>query len=272
MYLLKEYQREQRHRNLRPESIRRRSDDLRSFARFLGDTDLMDATHVHVEAWLATRGKAPRTRYNLISSVSCFYQWAMRVELADHDPTARVTRPRLRRYLPRPILDADLAYAIRVAPPKMRAWLSLMAYSGLRCQEVAGVHAADLLWHLDPPMLLVSQAKGGNERTVPLSSDAEAALRAYGVPRHGPVFVRPSGRPFSPAYVSRETSVYLANLGIDATAHQLRHWFATKVYVATLDIRATQELLGHASPTTTAIYTAFAASSATGVVRTLSVN
>jgi integrase len=58
--------------------------------------------------------------------------------------------------------------------------------------------------------------------------------------------------------MSREIREFLGNLGIDATAHQLRHWFGTNIYAASRDIRLTQELMGHASPITTAGYVAWA--------------
>lgn len=269
--LLRGYELDQRRRALRPNTIRRRMDDLRSYARYI-DVPILEATAPDIEAWLATRGKEPRTRASLVSCVSCFYQWAIREEFADRDPTTRVPRPKLRRYLPRPISDDDLSVALKMATPTMRAWLALMAYAGLRCQEVAGIDVGHLMWHTDPPLLLVAEAKGGNERTVPLALEAELAIRNLGVPRSGHLFRKPNGNPFTPANVSRLTSVYLTDVGIDATAHQLRHWFGSRVYGQTLDLRATQELMGHASPTTTAIYTAFATGAATAVVRSLSVS
>lgn len=270
MELLRGYELDQRRRALRPNTVRRRMDELRAFARSL-DLPILEADPRHVEAWLATRGQAPRTRANLVSCVSCFYQWAQREEYTDRDPTSRVPRPKLRRYLPRPISDDDLSVALRMAPPTMRAWLALMAFAGLRCQEVAGIDVGHLMWHTDPPMLLVAEAKGGNERTVPLALEAELSIRACGMPRHGSLFRKLNGSPYTPANVSRLTSVYLSDLGIDATAHQLRHWFGSRVYGQTLDLRATQELMGHASPTTTAIYTAFASGAAGGIVRSLTV-
>jgi site-specific recombinase XerD len=62
---------------------------------------------------------------------------------------------------------------------------------------------------------------------------------------------------------------YLRDLGIDATAHQLRHWFATNVYAAGHDIRVTQELLGHSNPSTTSRYVAFSAVAAEAAVKSL---
>lgn len=63
--------------------------------------------------------------------------------------------------------------------------------------------------------------------------------------------------------------MYLHGVGIEATMHQLRHWFATKTYRASKDIRVVQELLGHSSPTVTAVYAAFAPEDAVAAVRAL---
>lgn len=74
-------------------------------------------------------------------------------------------------------------------------------------------------------------------------------------------------------YTAKTMSVavrhYFADLGIKATAHQLRHFFGTGIYAQTHDIRLTQELLGHQSPSTTAIYTAWAAVDAAPAVASL---
>jgi site-specific recombinase XerC len=59
---------------------------------------------------------------------------------------------------------------------------------------------------------------------------------------------------------------YLRSVGVDATAHQLRHWFGTTVYARSKDLRLTQELMGHASRATTAIYTAWSPLDAARVV------
>jgi integrase len=72
--------------------------------------------------------------------------------------------------------------------------------------------------------------------------------------------------------VSREMSVYLSSIEVHATAHQLRHWFATKAYRESRDIRVVQELLGHASPTTTAIYAAWSRDEAMRAVLAIEVD
>lgn len=64
----------------------------------------------------------------------------------------------------------------------------------------------------------------------------------------------PRGRPLAPYAISRLVSVWLRGVGVDATGHQLRHWFGTRVYAASRDLRVTQEVMGHGSPVTTAGY------------------
>ena len=70
----------------------------------------------------------------------------------------------------------------------------------------------------------------------------------------GPMFRRPDGRPFTPDGVSEKASGHLHGLGQPHTLHTLRHRFATRLFGLSKDIRVTQEMLGHASPSTTAIY------------------
>jgi integrase/recombinase XerC len=89
------------------------------------------------------------------------------------------------------------------------------------------------------------------------------------MPRTGYLFRRPQGGPFSPNWLSACVSRYLAELGIDATCHQARHWFASEVYANCHDIRITQELLGHSDPSTTAGYIAYSHVDAAAAVGSL---
>jgi integrase len=126
-------------------------------------------------------------------------------------------------------------------------------------QEIAGLQRDDILERHEPPVLVVTAGKGDRERVVPLHPDVLAALRVFGMPKQGPVFIGSrTGAQLSPAAMSHAVGRYFRSLGIDATGHQLRHWFGTNVYrTSGKDLRATQELLGHSSPTTTAIYAAW---------------
>lgn len=239
-------------RNLSRSTIKKRRDVFAAVMRDLGDPRTL--TTEQLERYLDGRKLAPRTRYGWISHLHSFYAWAHVRGYLPSDPTAVMARPRLDQLLPRPIHDDDLALALDMAPPMMRAWLTLMAYGGLRCAEVAGMERANVL---DTHGSLRVLGKGRKERIVPMHRLVLDSLRAYGMARNGHLFLRDDMTPFPAQRVSRRVAVYFDELGIDATAHQLRHWFGTMIQAQCGDLRVTQELLGHASPSTSAGYAAF---------------
>lgn len=227
------------------------------------------ATADMLDAFLTDRRLEPRSRSTYIGTMRAFFKWAVATGRCLHDPTRNLGTPRLPRLIPRPIADSDLRHALDHSDPTMRAWLSLAAYAGLRCYEIARLSRQDIIDTSDPPMLVVSDGKGGHQRAIPLHPDILTALRAVGMPHSGPVFRMSNGCPWREGTVSVYISRHMRGLGIDASAHQLRHWFATKVYQASHDIRMTQHLMGHASIKTTAIYAAWAPGDAVGVVQNL---
>lgn len=230
---------------------------------------LRRATTEQLEQFLDARGLAPKSRYDWVSHLSNFYRWAIDFGHHDRDPTAQIVRPKLRRQLPRPMATSDLAVALQMANPTMRAWLSLMAFAGFRCVEVARLEVDDLLWTDD---LIRVRGKGDKERMVPMHPDVSRSIHAAGVPTRGRVFRRPRGGPYPAAQISRETSLYLSGLGISATAHQARHWFGTSAYRQSRDLRVVQELLGHSSPGTTATYANWSREEAARTVAALSLD
>lgn len=229
---------------------------LTSFDRWLDETELVTATRDDVLGWLDSLKVAPRTRYQYLSCLAAFYRWAGDEDLIDGDPTRKIPRPQRPRNLPRPIALNDLTMAVNLSSPRMRCWLLLGALAGLRCKEIAGLMVDDLRRDLDTPTLIVSSPKGNRERAVPIHPDLDLALAGYGIPRAGYLFPADHnpGRPVAPWNVSHHLGKFLHDLGIQATAHQLRHFFASSVYAASHDLRLTQELCGHASPTTTSVY------------------
>lgn len=260
---------EQEHAGLLATTIRRRTDDLRGFERFLAGKPLLAATKEDVNAWLDSRPLSAKTRYNLLSCLGCFYRWAVVEGLTDSNPCDRIRRPKLRRYLPRPMPTTDLEVALAAASPRMQAWLLLGAMSGLRCMEIAGLDVQDVHASADPPVMIV-RGKGSKERVVPLHPIVILALQTGASRRPGPLFRNTADRRFTPAAVSQQINAFLHGLGITATAHQLRHRFGTDVYRLSRDLRMTQELLGHASPTTTAVYAAWSPMESAKVVQQLS--
>jgi integrase len=131
--------------------------------------------------------------------------------------------------------------AVAMAEPQMRCMILLGALQGLRCQEIAGLDRQDVM---EADMLLqITQGKGGHERTMLLHRTVLAALQAMPMPPGGTLFRRADGGRYLATNVSHDVNIYLHRLGIESTAHQLRHHFATNVYRLSQDLRLTQELL-----------------------------
>jgi site-specific recombinase XerD len=273
--ILRRYRLDQERRGLLPSSIEHSGTRLRAFARWVEpDRVLFDATREDVETFLDARRTRDgrklnsRTRYYWLAILHGLYEWAAAEGLTDTDPTARIVRPKQRRVLPRPIGDEDLELAIRTSTAQMRAMLALAAFAGLRVQEIAGLDRDDVIEAKG--LIRVRRGKGATERIVPLHPDVLAALRCVPMPKTGAIFVRPRGGRFTGNRLSVVIAAYLREQGIDATAHQLRHWFATAIYASSKDLRVTQELLGHSDPSTTAGYVAYSHVEAAAAVSALS--
>jgi integrase/recombinase XerC len=236
--------------------------------RALGERDILDATREDVETFLDHRNIGPRTRYSWLSHLHAFYLWATLEELTDCDPTARITRPKVRRPLPRPAPTEAVMCALAAGSPEQRTWVLLAAFQGLRCMEIAGLQREDVLE--TEGLLRVVHGKGGVERIMPLHQDVLDALLNLPMPRSGWIFRRSMGGPYKPDQMSTAFNNFLRDARVQVTAHQFRHWFGTHLYASTRDLRLVQEMLGHASPVTTTIYVAFDRASATRAVQDLS--
>lgn len=246
-------------RGLEASSLRRREDDMKCLSAWCGGR-LLDLRPDEIEQFLDQRiwrGRhlGSRTRYKWLSTISTFFQWAMREDLIGADPTVKIERPRLRRLLPRPWLTEDAEQAIGSANARMRCWLLLAAYGGLRCMEIAAAAREDVIDADAAPMLVV-HGKGSKDRVVPLHPRILDSLVHLPMPRRGPLWIHPaSGRPWTAAQVSKDIADHFDALDMTWTAHQGRHWFGTQTLEACGDLRVVQELMGHESITTTTGYT-----------------
>jgi integrase/recombinase XerC len=258
--MIEGWRRDQARRGLMASSASKRCCMMRTFNAWC-DGDLTNATREDIERFLDERRTArgepisARTRYTWISCLDCFYRWACRNGHAEWNPAAAIERPKLRKTLPRPISDDDLTFALANTDGQMRVWMILAHLAGLRCAEIATLDRDDILHDLG---MIRVVGKGQKERLIPMHPTVAAELRAYPMPKvNGHIFRRPNGHTWKAAEVSRETALHLRYIGVNATLHQFRHWFGTRALRACGNIRTVQELMGHASPTTTAIYTAF---------------
>jgi integrase len=247
----------------RPRTIAQRKARLTAFIAASGVT-LDAATREEITAYLDTF-EHPQTRSTYLSHLRAFYKWCIIEGLLERDPTAGIPSPRIPRRLPRPISEADLTRALAGAPALERAWITLSAYAGLRACEIAPMRGEHVR-RGGTPYLFIPEQKGGQEATVPLSSRVLGELDAW--PTTG--WMWQSLGPLEPDAVSMRVGALFRRLGIAASLHQCRHRFGTMTYRASgHDLRVTQELMRHASPTSTALYTAVDPSEGSRVVELL---
>lgn len=265
------YRADQRRRGLRDSTIATRRRITDAFDAWLPGP-VETATAEDIERWLDSRDLSARSRYTYLSALCAFYGYLQRRGLIDANPAADIARPRLHRLVPRPAAPADIDFAIGQAEPQMAAWLCLATFQGFRVMEIAQLRREHVLTEHDPPLLLVENGKGGHEAVLTLNRTVEEQLRRHGMPHTGLVFRTRDGNPFKAGTVGRYISGYLRGLGINATAHMLRHLYCTTVWQRTHDLRLTQEMARHQSPTTTAGYTVFDSERAGAVLRDLSLN
>jgi integrase/recombinase XerC len=200
-----------------------------------------------------------------------------RNELIEVNPTSGVASPRRDRHLPHWLDRAQIEYLFQIAELRASegkfqnvrnlAILELFYSTGMRLSELVGIDLGDL--DLVGQQVKV-RGKGKKERIIPLGDHAQLALRNYESRRdevlrslrgaradRTAVFLTSGGRRLSARGVQKIIALLFDRLDDDSdfSVHSLRHSFATHLLDAGADLRAVQELLGHASVSTTQIYT-----------------
>lgn len=207
-----------------------------------------------------------------LSALKTFIAFA-REQSGNHDGNGDLGRPRLRgprvkKGLPRPITpDEAVNLAETVADDASQPWIAardravlLLLYgAGMRIAEALALPASVL------PMgeTIVITGKGGRQRVLPLLPIVRAGVEDYisqcpwPLAKDQPLFRGAKGGPLAQGMVQRAVARARTYLGLPATAtpHALRHSFATHLLSAGADLRSLQELLGHASLSSTQIYT-----------------
>ncbi|HVM27608.1 MAG TPA: site-specific tyrosine recombinase XerD [Mycobacteriales bacterium] len=206
-----------------------------------------------------------------VVAVRGLHRFAQREGLAPHDPAREVRPPAPARRLPKAISVQDVEALLEAAgagrPPlalRDRALLEVLYGTGARISEAVGLDVDDL----DVGDCSVRlDGKGGKQRVVPVGSFARRSVEAYLV-QSRPELVRAGrGTPAlflnarggrlsrQSAWAVLQAAVHSAGLSVDVSPHTLRHSFATHLLDGGADVRVVQELLGHASVTTTQVYT-----------------
>lgn len=220
---------------------------------------LLEASSADLLTWRASLTVGPATVVAYVSHAREFYRWAVEnAGLLEKSPAMRLPVPRLPHREPRPISEGRLYTAVTGARQRIRPWLVLAGWAGLRAREIAYLRRECVLDGQQKPELLIDAraAKGGTERLVPMSSYVLGELHLAGLPARGWVFRRRDGKPGpnEPWTISHLCNNWLHSLGYSDTLHTLRARFATVTNDLDPDLRMVQELLGHALLSTTARY------------------
>lgn len=225
---------------------------------------------------LNKRGLSRRSVARTLAAIRGFYRYLANTEAIDANPARAVGTPKAERYLPAYLDRAqiDLLFELvelraatgRFVDVRNAAILELFYSTGIRLSELQGLNRGDI----DAVSQQVKvRGKGRKERIVPVGDHATRALRAYerrrdelafalgGQIDRSAVFLGRLGKRMSVRAVQKVVSGFLDAIDENAglSTHSLRHSFATHLLDAGADLRAVQELLGHASVSTTQIYT-----------------
>jgi integrase/recombinase XerC len=270
-------------RRLSSKTVEAYGRDLRQFLAFLtghlGEPPSVAAIlalkPLDIRAFLAARRIDKIQSRSLMRQLAALRSFARHLEREGHGTAsafAAIRTPKVDRTLPRP-LSATSAVAVTDCETRAggarKPWivardaavLSLLYGSGLRISEALGLQRRDA--PVDGTDAITVTGKGGKMRSVPVIPPVQRAVEEYlrlcpYVPKpEEPLFVGARGGPLSPRIIQLAVEELRGALGLpdSATPHALRHSFATHLLARGGDLRGIQELLGHASLSTTQLYT-----------------
>lgn len=249
-----------------------RARDLDSFACYCREAHVplatLDAHHVRgYVAWLRRHQRGPATVRRHLSSLRGFFRHLVDRGELRANPAVGVRAPKQPQPLPKTLTQDDAARLVEapvdetVVAVRDRAVLELFYSSGLRLAELHGLDADAFESDFSEVRVL---GKGRRQRVVPVGRKAREALRAWlrvranlAAPAERALFVSARGTRLSRGSIQARLTYWArrAGLGVRVHPHKLRHSFATHLLEDSGDLRAVQELLGHASISTTQVYT-----------------
>jgi len=273
----------EKERNDSPHTVKAYARDVGDFAAFCTQYyggaawSFAGVDRLAIRGWLGAlqqRGLAKRSAARALSALRTFYRFLNITRGLEVNPAKAARTPRLERTLPQHLDRAEVEQLFAEAERRARAggftearnlaMLELFYSTGIRLAELAGLNQQDVDLVSDQVKV---RGKGKKERLVPVGSHAGRALRRYyrlrdaagrtGTRDGRAVFVGRRGQRLSARGVQLAIKRLLSALarGRDLHVHSLRHSFATHLLDAGADLRAVQELLGHASLSTTQVYT-----------------
>ncbi len=270
-------------RNASVHTVRAYRTDLLDYARWAKrrHLDAFAVTHRQLRRYLGELDQAQYSRTTInrrLSALRSFFGWMNVTGRIDSDPADALQGPKQPKSLPHVIRPADMAKLLSVygkrdaagalreqSPEDMRnqAVLEFLYACGARVSEAAGLKMGAVDFARAQAKVF---GKGSKERIVPLHDMALSSLKTYlavgrpkllGGKRSDFVFVSVRGNPMSADAIRKMFKCALRAAGLDETLspHAMRHTFATDLLDGGADLRSVQEMLGHASLSTTQIYT-----------------
>lgn len=254
--------------------------DLRQFTGYLarhlghppGLADLARLDAKTFRGFMASRrqqGASSRSLSRTMSALRTFFRWLEAEETLKNRAILAVAMPKVGHGVPKPltvekaraVIDGGMAADLDWVAARDTAVLLLLYGCGLRISEALGLITKDAPTPERDVMRIIG--KGGKERAVPVLPVIVAAIARYKalVPYtlepNGPLFLGAKGGQLSPRLIQLAMARMREELSLPdtATPHALRHSFATHLLAAGADLRQIQELLGHASLSTTQVYT-----------------
>ena len=220
--------------------------------------------------WINELGLSASSQSRIISGIKSFFRYCVLEQIVSADPTTLLEAPKQKRALPDTLsfeeIEAMIA-AIDLSTPegtRNKAMLETLYSCGLRVSELVGLKISQLYLDLD---YIRVRGKGDKERLVPIGKDASHYIKLYREQirvHQSPVkgmedilFLNKRGAGLSRVMVFYIIRALAKKAGIEkaVSPHTFRHSFATHLVEGGADLRAVQEMLGHASITTTEIYT-----------------
>jgi integrase/recombinase XerC/integrase/recombinase XerD len=246
--------------------------DLGQFVEWAGDRNPGDLRHRDVRryaAGLSSAGAAPATVARKLAAIRGLFDFLVRTERVGQNPADLVSSPKREEKLPQVLSTEQMRSLLEGIPARTplelrdRAMLELAYSCGLRCEEIVNLDLGALDFENE---LLRVLGKGSKERILPVGEPARKALERYcergrhalvADPREPALFLSKSGRRLSNSDVTRRLGLWVREAALSAgvSPHSLRHSFATHLLEGGADLRVIQELLGHASISTTQVYT-----------------
>ena len=246
-------------------TIREYSYDLKMFERFNGGKPFEETTTMDLRRFLLhlkrDREYAPRSLHRKICSLKSFFKFLKKEGFIKANPAENIESPKIPKSLPKTItIEETLKLLSTPDNPRDKTILYLLYGTGMRVSELSNLDIDQI--DLKSKIIHVVGGKGGKDRVIPLPNGIITILENYLRTRrdveNSALILNRSGERLTPRSIQRIVKKYkkAANLfDKTLTPHTLRHAFATHLLSNAVDIRVIQELLGHASLSTTQLYT-----------------